>query len=250
MTEQKTTKLARPCPLAVAFTKDGEPAFLFCKTWKCPRCARKLALQWARRAAAAFKPDEAGELEKRWFLTLTLSSYYRTPEQGFAALRKLWDTTRKAFQRAHKNWQYLAFVEGQPERDHMPHFHILTAEMPPAKMGKRGKPTKHTLHDWAIALGWGFEVELKPVDSYGAAYYVSKYASKISPQHPRNLRRCRASRDWPKAPKEVTVTLILRKKAEPLENYLSRVALECDKSLSELQTLYVHANQNLAKMVI
>jgi hypothetical protein len=247
--QSSATKLPRRCPLGVAFTTSGEPAFLFCKTWKCPRCAKKLAWKWAQRAAAAFPPDENGETVKRWFLTLTLSSYYRTPEQGFGALRKLWDTTRMAFQRANDNWQYLAFVEGQPERDDMPHFHILSAQIPPAKRNKKGQLTKRSLHDWAVGLGWGFEVDLKPVDSLGAAYYVSKYASKISPKHPANLRRVRASRDWPKAPAEAVVALILRKKNEHLETYLSRVSQFCDLSLYDLHTRYLEANENLAQML-
>lgn len=185
---------------------------------------------------------------KRWFLTLTLSSYYQTPDQGFAALKKLWDKTRKAFQRSHPKWTYLAFVEGQPERDDMPHFHILSAQLPPAKKNKQGQVTKHNLHDWAVSLGWGFEVDLKPVDGDGASYYVAKYASKVSPHHPKNLRRVRVSKDWPKEPREAVVALMLRKKGEPLTNYLNRVAHECDTPYQAIQQRYYEANQKLAIM--
>jgi len=239
----------RSCPLGVAFTTHGDPVYLMCKTWKCPSCAKSLSRKWAKRAVAAFSPDTDGAIAPYWFLTLTLSSYYRTPEQGFGALRKLWDATRKAFQRNYDHWQYLAFVEGQPERDHMPHFHILSAELPPGKLNKKGKLTTHALHDWAVALGWGFEVDLKTVDGIGAAYYVSKYASKVSPNHPANLRRVRCSQDWPKVPKEAVEAVVVRFKGELLHRYIARVGQFCQIPLEDLQIRYVHANEMLAQMV-
>jgi hypothetical protein len=244
-----TAKKQPKCPVSIAFNLEAEPILLYCKRWSCPHCARTLAQRWAKRARAVYTVHPDGVIPDQWFLTLTLSSYYRTADQGFVALPKLWDKTRKAFQRSFKKWQYLAFVEGQPERDDMPHFHILCAEKPPAKLGKNGTITKHTLHDWAIGLGWGFEVELKPVDSAGAALYVAKYASKQSPVTPAGFRRVRCSRDWPQGPADPIMPIIRRNKGETLGIYVNRVANRTGHTISDVLSNYMQASQKLAQIL-
>lgn len=238
------------CPVCVAFDEQGHALLLYCKRWTCPHCARVLAQRWAKRALAAFVVHPDGKMPEQWFLTLTLSSYYATTEQGFVGLPKLWDKTRKAFQRSMANWQYLAFVEGQPQRGDMPHFHILSAELPPAELGKHRKITKRTLHDWAVGLGWGFEVKLELVDGNLAAFYVAKYASKQSPKTPRGFRRVRCSRDWPKPPDDLVFPVIVRKKGEYRHDYLSRVAVVTGKCMTDLFVEYILANQKLAQILV
>lgn len=152
-----------------------------------------------------------------WFWTLTLRGKYHTPEQGFKALPKLWDTFRKAVQRAlkkkgYKKWTYLAFVEGQPKRSYMPHFHILSSHKSPRR-----------LKDMAMYAGFGYEAKEKAVDGPKAMSYVAKYASKQHESMPKKFRRVRASRDWAKLPPFKGDPLYVKAKDETLAAFLLRV---------------------------
>lgn len=168
---------------------------------------------WSWRAKIQVK--EAGY--PYYFWTLTMRGKYHTAEQGFKALPRLWDTFRKIIQRMLrqkqvKHWSYLAFVEGQPKRDYMPHFHILSSHKSPAR-----------LKDLAMQAGFGYQAYEKQLDSLKAASYVSKYASKQSDKMPKKFRRVRSSRDWAKLPDYEGKPLYVRSKKESLFDYLLRV---------------------------
>jgi hypothetical protein len=147
-----------------------------------------------------------------------LRGKYHTKEQGFKALPRLWDAFRKAVQRALKEkgvtgkWSYLAFVEGQPKRQYMPHFHILSSHKSPKR-----------LKDMAMYAGFGYEAKEKPVDGVKAMSYVAKYASKQAQETPKNFRRVRASQDWAKLPTFDGDPLFVKARDETLTNYLQRV---------------------------
>jgi hypothetical protein len=159
-----------------------------------------------------------------WFWTLTLGRKYKTAAQGFAALPGLWDRLRKYLSRnITGKWEYVAFVEGQPERGHMPHFHIISL----TKCPKRIK-------DVAVWNGFGHQAKEERINSGKAAHYVSKYASKQSPITPKGFRRVRASRGWTPLPKRDSSPLFVQAKAESLQDYLSRVASETNIPLDAI----------------
>lgn len=169
---------------------------------------------WAWRAKLQVNGSE-GQIY--WFWTLTMRGKYHDTNQAFRVLPRLWDTFRKAMQRAFAKgkrgkWSYLAFVEGQPQRDYMPHFHILSSHKSPRR-----------LKDMAMEAGFGYEAKEKPVDGPKAMSYVAKYASKQSQVTPKKFRRVRATRDWAKLPAFEGDPLFVKARDETLTNYLQRV---------------------------
>lgn len=181
-----------------------------------------------------------------WFWTLTLGRKYKTAEQGFDALPKLWDRFRKYISRLHTGrWEYVAFVEGQPQRGFMPHFHIISL----AKCPKR-------LKDVAVWSGFGYEATETKVSSGKAAAYVAKYASKQSPLTPSGFRRVRASVGWAKLPKRDDLALFVQAKGESLQHYLERVADETGLAYDDLvdiwlakETAYDYYERDLTEVV-
>ena len=183
---------------------------------------------------------EAGEGDA-WFLTLTLGARYITSFQGYMAVPTLWDATRKAYQRYYGTFVYLAFVEGQQKRGGMPHFHILSTAQPPTKRGMRGYVTNRGTHDFAVAYGWGYQAKLELVTGSQAAVYVAKYASKGDPSMPRNFRRVRASRDFPKLPDLGGLPLLVPARSEDVAHFIDRVCSETGLEHAEAYKLYSQA---------
>jgi hypothetical protein len=170
------------------------------------------ARQWSWRVSL----HVSGTGKPAFFWTLTLGRKYKTAAEGFAALPRLWDRFRKYIKRLQPGvWQYVAFVEGQPKRGHMPHFHIISL----TKCPKR-------LKDVAVWSGFGYEAKETRVTSGKAAAYVAKYASKQSPVTPKGFRRVRSSQGWTKLPKHGDDILIVQATKESLQDYLTRVASE------------------------
>lgn len=202
---------SKHCPEFYAFNTDAHLIAVRCGSWYCPHCMKINARHWAWRVNLHL----AATNQTSWFWTLTLGRKYKTAKQGFDALPGLWDRFRKYISRLNKGkkWEYVAFVEGQPKRGHMPHFHIIST----TKCPKR-------LKDVAVWSGFGYEAYDDKVTSGQAAAYVAKYASKQSPITPKGFRRVRASRGWTQLPKREENPIIPRAKAESLQDYLERVA--------------------------
>lgn len=159
-----------------------------------------------------------------YFWTFTLGRKYKTAEDGFAALPKLWDRLRKFIQRRVKGtWEYCAFVEGQPKRGHMPHFHVISLTKCPRR-----------IKDVAVWNGFGYEAYEDRINSGKAASYVSKYASKQSPKTPTGFRRVRASRGWAQLPVRENPEIYVQAAKESLQDYLTRVASETAIPLDEI----------------
>lgn len=159
-----------------------------------------------------------------YFWTFTLGRKYKTAEQGFAALPGLWDRLRKYISRnIDGRWEYCAFVEGQPLRGHMPHFHIISL----TKCPKRIK-------DVAVWNGFGYQAKEERINSGKAAAYVTKYASKQSPKTPPGFRRVRTSAHWEKLPVRENSTIFVQATKESLQDYLTRVASETAIPLDEI----------------
>lgn len=230
----------RKCPATVGWTKDARPRLIYCGQWSCEHCAPHLAKRWAVRAKLHIMAQERGEQTEYYFITLTMQGKYKIVREAFRALPKLWDRLRKSMTRTYGRWHYLAFVEGQPKRGGMPHFHILASVPPNAKPNKHGKVTKHILHDWAHAKGWGFQIEVERVTGGKAASYVAKYSTKQHPSTPKGFRRVRADQRWQKLPRDIERKLIVPARGEDVAHFIARLtdishlpAEQCYKSYVE-----------------
>lgn len=217
--------MPKRCPQFYAFNQDAQLIAVRCGSWYCPHCMKINARQWGWRVTIHLTATG----KSAWFWTLTLGRKYKTAEQGFAALPKLWDRLRKYMSRLQPGrWEYVAFVEGQPHRGHMPHFHIISL----SKCPKR-------LKDVAVWAGFGYEAKEAKITGRQAASYVAKYASKQSPKTPRGFRRVRASRSWSKLPKRPDVCLIVQAMDESLQNFLVRVASDTQHPLDEVVSTWL-----------
>jgi len=231
------------CPVTIAFDHSAHTSLIWCGQWDCPNCAKRNSGKWAKRTELALKTfAESGEGDA-WMLTLTLGSEYTSVLAGYRAIPKLWDSTRKAYQRYYGTFTYIAFVEGQRKRGGMPHFHILTPVEPPTKRGRRGYVTKRGTHDFAVAFGWGFEAELELVTGSQAAVYVSKYTSKGDPSMPRNFRRVRVSRDIPELPDLGGSPLLVPSRSEDVAHFVARVVDATGVNAEDVYKAYTEALQ-------
>lgn len=220
----------RKCPTGVAFTAAGGRAVpLRCGSWNCPTCARINARRWA--IIARYGVDHLPP--PTYFWTLTLPSAIRSRPRAFEKLPTLWDVFRKRIQRHTNAWLYIAFVEGQPQRGYMPHFHILSS----VKSYIR-------LKDIAAEVGFGFQAKEIVINSEGAAQYVAKYASKQGQPAPKGFRRVRASRNWPKPPDNESEPYIVKAGKETVFGFLSRVAMRTHRDIGELYEDYTLALGN------
>jgi len=192
-----------------AFRVDGTVVIVFCGKWSCKRCAKVNANLWAWRVRLYIGETGNGA----WFWTFTLGSKYRTRKAGYEALPKLWDTLRKELQRRFGKWEYCAFVEGQPKRSGMPHFHVISFIKSPIR-----------IKDMAVHVGFGHQAYEEPVSDKKAGFYVAKYASKSDSHMPGGFRRVRTSRGWPKLPPYHGTRFIVKSANESLADYLLRVA--------------------------
>jgi len=236
----------RKCPVLVGFTSHGATRLIPCGQWSCKKCAKRLARRWAVRVRKHIENRPAKKKTKFYFVTLTLGSKYRNAEQGFAAIRLLWDRLRKRFQRTYPDWQYVAFVEGQPKRGGMPHFHIITSHAPPAKRNKKGEITRHNLHNWAVEMGWGHQAKLDMLTGSKAASYVAKYATKQHPSTPKGFRRVRASRDWTQLPSDPDRRLLVPARGEDIAHFILRVHEATNLPPEQIYNAWVEAQKMLA----
>jgi len=192
-----------------AFKHDGTVVIVFCGKWSCKRCSKVNANLWAWRVRLYI--GEQGS--EAWFWTFTLGSKFKTRKSGYLALPKLWDTLRKELQRQFGKWEYCAFVEGQPQRGSMPHFHVISLVKSPIR-----------IKDLAVHVGFGHQAFEEFVSDKKAGYYVAKYASKTDAKMPSGFRRVRTSRGWPKLPAYHGQRYIVKSASETLADYLLRVS--------------------------
>lgn len=229
----------KQCPALMGFNLQGHAKLIYCGQWSCPRCSKKLARKWANRVRVHITETSRLDGEAWYMLTVTLGSSEKEVSSAYRKLKKLWNRLRMSITRQVKaKWQYCAFVEGQPHRQSMPHFHIILNVIPPGVLGKKGVVTQHAVHNYAHRMGWGFEADFSTVTDEKAAWYVSKYVSKGSSVIPRGFRRVRVSRKWTPFVKDPLKILIVRAQGEGLEKYLERVQDLTNVSLDDLRSEY------------
>lgn len=211
---------------------------------------------WAWRARIEVEGLKHGI--RYYFITLTLPPSFKTASSGYAELPRIFNRIRMWVARAiaPDKWSYIAFVEGQPERVGMPHFHILsnvsiaseaTGKNAHGKRKRYGRRYAIRVKDWAVARGLGFEAEESLIDGPRANSYVSKYASKGDGRMPKGFRRVRASQSWAKLPPHVGGELIVRAWAEKTHEYLLRVEHITNIDLDTLYERYSLEVDRLSK---
>lgn len=209
-------KSQEKCIAFWAFDSSGNIKAIPCKRWSCKICQKLNAQLWAWRAEIQVENDPY----QYYMWTLTLGSNYTDVRKAYRDLKKLWDRLRQKLCRYYREkynwkyftWTYLAFVEGQPERNYMPHFHIISAI-----------PAPERIKDFAVHCGFGFQADEHEINGKGAGAYVAKYASKGAGVIPKDFRRVRSSQDWAKLPPIKKDTLYVRGKKETLTDYFIRV---------------------------
>lgn len=240
------------CPAFQAFNHLGQVVPVRCGSWYCQKCMKVNARLWAWRTRLHIK-NHPGEY---YFITLTLPGKYRTAVQGFEDFPRIWNRIRMWIVRKlmGQEWHYVAFVEGQPKRGHMPHFHIISSvsiQDLARDAARRQKRTRRKarknprIKDWAVARQMGFQADEQPVEGPQAGQYVAKYASKQSPETPKGFRRVRTSQGWDKLPDFDGQSLIVKAYNEHLLSYLWRVSDETGVSVDTLHERWTDAQQNL-----
>jgi len=223
------------CIAFYAFDGTGNIVGVPCKKWSCKICQKLNASLWAWRAQLQYENDDL----PYYLITLTLGSSYGnddpTPTQvkaAYAELKTLWNRLRMRMVREYDkkynwgeiDWPYMAFVEGQPKRNGMPHFHIISA-----------LPAPFRVKDFAVKCGFGYMADEKVLyTGKSAAAYVAKYASKGAEYIPKDFRRVRASRGWTKLPEMVGRILFVKSRNETITAYLMRVADNTNMSIDHL----------------
>lgn len=197
------------CPVFRAFNKSGRVQNVYCGQWSCERCSKVKARLWAWRTRITINDST----ETWYFWTLTMRRKYRDANVAYADLPRLWDTLRKTIQRRSGRFSYIAFVEGQPKRGDMPHFHVIC----------NVKPWKR-VKDIAMYAGFGYQAKADVVNGPKAASYVAKYATKQNPATPKGFRRVRTSQDIKPLPERETEGLIVPRRHESTVEYVLRVA--------------------------
>jgi len=235
--------MKQQCPMMVAFSSDAQAKLLYCGKWSCKLCSKRNARMWSIHAYYGI----SARLEKRekiHFWTLTMGSQYIRPAEAYRDFPRCWDALRKAIQRYYKEFTFIAFVEGQPLRSYMPHFHVLTFQAIPDGYSARTDPLEW-IKDFGVRMGFGWSNKDELVTSLKAAAYVTKYASKGCPEIPKNFRRVRCSRDWVKSPDKQYDPYYVRSIGEPIEDYLQRVEAGTGVSIDAIAQSYQKATANL-----
>lgn len=158
-----------------------------------------------------------------YFWTMTMPGKVRTAEYGFEILPDMWGKFREIMRILRKDWSYVAFVEGQPHRYDMPHFHMISLEKCPFR-----------LKDLAVACGFGHQATDEVVTDKKAAHYIAKYVTKQSPVTPKGFHRVRCSEDWPELPPLMRPPLIIKKRGEFWLDYFTRVSDETNLSIGQV----------------
>ena len=131
-----------------------------CKSWSCPRCAKRKSREIAHRARAAFVHEHMR------FLTVTIKP---RPSQAEALTHtnRAWNRLRTNIVRTFGKVKYFKVLEPQPSTG-MPHFHVLLNRYLPS----------HWLNVALVRAGFGPIFKIKDVRSELCYGYVVKYLGK------------------------------------------------------------------------
>jgi len=191
-----------------------------CNSWTCPRCGQNRAKREYGRMVMGCR--ELAKENDLYLLTLTCRGKELSLEDSQAGYyewtNRLLSAMRYIARRDGKSWHYVQVTERQ-QRGH-PHSHLMTTFFPhDLREGTReswkyidGKLTRQEVpalrSDWlrerCISAGLGDQYDISKVrDAEAASRYVAKYLFKPSifeTHWPKNWRRIRYSRSFPKLP--------------------------------------------------
>lgn len=133
---------------------------LRCKSWDCPECRKDKAQSYRERMQKLY--DGRG----LWFYTLT---YYHSvsPAEAWATYNAAWNRLRTNLSKQCGHFNYVRILESHNASPY-PHLHIIA--------DVKIKPTM--LNKAALAAGFGYQMDCKPVTSQGAMAYIVKYLTK------------------------------------------------------------------------
>jgi hypothetical protein len=211
-------KCENNAPFIFFIDNTGRPRIVqgCCNNWLCGRCGQiRARAEYGRIVNGAKELIEQGHDLFFWTLTCrgrdmpletAMKEYYR-----WTSL--LLDAAYRKAKRSGSHWSYAQIVERQ-KRQH-PHSHILTTYCPPdaieTAVTKNDKTFTVMASEWFAQqnerAGLGSQHVIRPVyNPVGAAVYLSKYFFKdsMSTEWPKNWRRVRYSRSWPKLPDQDT----------------------------------------------
>lgn len=179
-------------PYVVGWNDETHEAIVFrprCNNWTCEACAEENSRIWQLHAFRGTSVLQAEGYQVD-FITLTVrSGGVRTLERSIATFRKAWPKLSRRAKYHNPAWYYI-FIPEQHDDGTM-HAHMIATNV----------KSEHWWHDNAHASGLGFEAKVKTIENAsGAAWYVSKYTGKdfVIDIWPKNFRRIRCSRNWPK----------------------------------------------------
>jgi len=216
-----------------AFNQNGEVVSLACDQWNCDYCRKILAWRWAQRVryGIALRPDK-----EPWFWTITLPAWVSDAATGYKILPRRWQSLRHTLNRTQRNFLYAAFVEAHPHRAFIPHLHIITFD-----------PAPERLKDMVVHAGFGHQARELEISGKVAVNYVTKYASKADGHMPKNFRRVRISRHWPKLPgPEYALKVYPPDRGEALAAYLRRMSAALGRPMAELRSTWLDHGRDLA----
>ncbi len=199
----------------------------YCDSWNCPVCRKRKAHHWAQNVYygwCLWRPRPF------YFLTFTMPGWMKTPEQGYEDLPRCWDNLRQDVVKTTGWFVYAAFVEEQALNRDMPHLHVVTLSNLPTR-----------LNELALHCGFGYQARNLLMDGAGAAYYVTKYASKSLTHAPKKFRRVRASNIWPRLPDPILPNdYIPMETGEKIKPYVQRCAAELGVAVGDMMDRYTN----------
>lgn len=131
-----------------------------CKSWSCPKCAKKKSISIAHKARINFQNERVR------FLTLTIKPQGSIPE-AILSVNRAWNLLRLKITRKYGKVKYFKVLEPQP-RTKMPHFHVLLNKYVSATW----------LNHAVTSSGFGPIFKIKAVRDEHVFNYVIKYLHK------------------------------------------------------------------------
>lgn len=131
-----------------------------CKSWSCPKCARKKANDLSKRASVHF----TGKHLRFW--TLTVKPMGNIPS-ALTHINQAWNRLRLKITRKYGKVKYFKVLEAQ-NATKMPHFHVLVDKY----------IDWHWMRGAAMASGFGCHLWVKDVRDEKVIGYVLKYLRK------------------------------------------------------------------------
>ncbi len=131
-----------------------------CKSWNCPRCAKKKTKEIAHKAKLNFDSNHLR------FLTLTIKPMKSLPS-ALIRVNHSWNRLRLSITRKFGKVKYFKVIEAQHSTN-MPHFHILIDKFIPSAW----------LNQAVTRAGFGRIYKIKRVTNDKVFNYVTKYLGK------------------------------------------------------------------------